>query len=217
MNNYEMYASAAEIINRRNQQIGNDSLEHHGILGMKWGIRRFQNEDGTLTPKGKERYLATRIDLNSQGEPVTTAVGDADLRRVDLENQTKMDAITTLLKSPIYRTGAYVGAGSAASAAAMGTIGALGLVNPAVAAASAIGFGLAGGIGYNVAKNEAKKETGLNDMDSWTRENMSKYGLNTRNLGYDVKWTSRQEVAKFKNQRHQRGKIDDMWRSNYEM
>ena len=32
-------------------------LEHHGILGMHWGIRRFQNEDGTLTPAGKERYL----------------------------------------------------------------------------------------------------------------------------------------------------------------
>lgn len=31
-------------------------LEHHGIKGMKWGIRRFQNEDGTLTPEGKERY-----------------------------------------------------------------------------------------------------------------------------------------------------------------
>lgn len=30
-------------------------LEHHGILGMKWGVRRFQNKDGTLTPKGKKR------------------------------------------------------------------------------------------------------------------------------------------------------------------
>lgn len=31
-------------------------LEHHGILGMKWGIRRFQNPDGSLTPAGEERY-----------------------------------------------------------------------------------------------------------------------------------------------------------------
>lgn len=33
-----------------------DYLEHHGILGQKWGIRRFQNPDGSLTEEGRKRY-----------------------------------------------------------------------------------------------------------------------------------------------------------------
>lgn len=33
-----------------------DYLEHHGILGQKKGNRRFQNEDGSLTPEGRIRY-----------------------------------------------------------------------------------------------------------------------------------------------------------------
>lgn len=35
-------------------------LEHHGILGMKWGVRRFENKDGSLTPAGKKRYSKKR-------------------------------------------------------------------------------------------------------------------------------------------------------------
>lgn len=33
-----------------------DELYHHGILGQRWGHRRFQNEDGSWTPEGRERY-----------------------------------------------------------------------------------------------------------------------------------------------------------------
>lgn len=38
------------------QQLYSSELYHHGIKGQKWGLRRYQNEDGTLTPAGEKRY-----------------------------------------------------------------------------------------------------------------------------------------------------------------
>lgn len=35
----------------------NGELYHYGIKGQKWGVRRWQNEDGSLTPDGRKRYL----------------------------------------------------------------------------------------------------------------------------------------------------------------
>ena len=36
-------------------------LYHHGILGQKWGIRRFQNPDGTRTKAGQNRYYNNKL------------------------------------------------------------------------------------------------------------------------------------------------------------
>lgn len=40
-----------------------NELYHHGIKGQKWGIRRFQNSDGSLTSAGKKRYAAGPDDI----------------------------------------------------------------------------------------------------------------------------------------------------------
>lgn len=42
-------------------------LEHHGIKNQKWGIRRFQNEDGSLTEAGRRRYLSKDGSLSLRG------------------------------------------------------------------------------------------------------------------------------------------------------
>lgn len=48
------------------KSIEQNELTHHGILGMKWGRRRFQNKDGTLTAAGKKRYSAEMEKLKRE-------------------------------------------------------------------------------------------------------------------------------------------------------
>lgn len=58
-------------------------LKHWGIKGMKWGIRRYQNEDGTLTPEGKRRYgnvtVLEKTRANARGAAIlsTAMMGGA--------------------------------------------------------------------------------------------------------------------------------------------
>lgn len=64
-----------------------NTLEHHGILGMKWGIRRYQNEDGTLTAEGQARYGGkTHVDELSDEEK-------ADLQEAGRKDRNKKIAI----------------------------------------------------------------------------------------------------------------------------
>lgn len=47
-------------------------LAHHGILGQKWGVRRFQNKDGSYTARGKDRNAETEMSNTERGRKAQT-------------------------------------------------------------------------------------------------------------------------------------------------
>lgn len=74
----------------------NNELQHWGIKGMKWGVRRYQNKDGTLTAAGKKRYKAEMDKLKAEEVTLKNrAATNAKLAKLD----TKRKSIDALKKS----------------------------------------------------------------------------------------------------------------------
>ena len=68
-----------------------DYLMHHGVKGMKWGIRRYQNKDGSLTNAGKKHVsnYKTALSLNRKVDEETRKLINSDSRlKKDFGNDT---------------------------------------------------------------------------------------------------------------------------------
>ena len=55
-------------------------IAHHGIKGQKWGVRRYQNPDGTLTEAGKRRYSLDKVNAKDEQKK------DRRLLKIELMN-----------------------------------------------------------------------------------------------------------------------------------
>lgn len=122
MGNYILY---------NGQLIDGDELYHHGIKGQKWGKRRYQNPDGSLTPEGEARYARKeavrdrRADLKNR-----RTMSDQELRkkveRLRLEKEFKNLTDDDVNKGKkacnkvLSRTGAVVGTVVTAAAVGVG-------------------------------------------------------------------------------------------------
>lgn len=90
-------------------EVRDDQIVHYGIRGMKWGVRRYQNDDGSLTSAGKKRYNPTKMDEVRFGKKGAKRIAD---RRN--KGYSRSSAVRKEVGSRLLKIGAITAVGTAA-------------------------------------------------------------------------------------------------------
>ena len=101
MNRIQFYGNLNKY--KDNQENKSDELKHYGTLGQKWGVRKWQNPDGTFNEAGKERYFGKKSSSGSADEKIGGYASDHFHKNIYLK--TDKNTLKKIKKYPdIYNT-----------------------------------------------------------------------------------------------------------------
>ena len=137
-----------------------NELMHYGVLGMKWGVRRYRNKDGTLTTAGKKRLSKDKDKAEKKERKVALknrrSLSDVDLKkkieRLKIEKEFK-----NLAEEDISHGRKYVGEIMSSAGKKALTVAAAGAMAYGVKVAMTKEFNIKEAAGY-IAANPNKKK-----------------------------------------------------------
>jgi len=114
------------------RRLPNNELYHHGIKGQKWGVRRYQNADGSLTDKGRLKYtLKEREDSLGKVSTMSDEQLTSSIKRMQLEKQYRTVTKENIDTGKKYLNSTLKTVGKVALGAAIG-VGAVLLIRQAI-------------------------------------------------------------------------------------